>query len=36
MALPFAVLLKTHRRAIAATTLLLVVVFGWLLPFLAR
>jgi hypothetical protein len=36
MAAPFAVLLKNSRLTIALTTLLLVGMFGWLLPFLAR
>lgn len=36
MAAPFAVLLKSARMTIALTTLLLVGMFGWLLPFMAR
>jgi hypothetical protein len=36
MAAPFAVLLKNARLTIALTTLLLVGMFGWLLPFMAR
>lgn len=36
MAAPFAVLLRNARKTIVVTTLLLVGMFGWLLPFLAR
>jgi hypothetical protein len=36
MAAPFAVLLKNARLGIGVTTLVLVGMFGWLLPFLAR
>ena len=36
MAAPFAVLLRNSRMTIALTTLLLVGMFGWLLPFMAR
>jgi hypothetical protein len=36
MAAPFAVLLRNARRSIALTTLLLVGMYGWLLPFMAR
>ncbi len=36
MTAPFAVLLRNARLSIMVTTLLLVGIFGWLLPFMAR